>query len=231
MDIKSKSLADQIEKNVDEQTERINTEKRRVLRVGLALILFIFIYFSYLGHVIRKEVKPDEVAKIISANLTELVSNISKEYGENLLRIAPQYVKELFDTGFLHIMSIRPEGKSIVINWIEERFDATEALLDNLFDYAYAEHVQDLKHLIQNIDLPQGKQNFEEFLTNLISSSISPVAHQNDLEGMLQTLITIHEKINRLASGTDLSPEEKNERELMFSFREFWDRLSKNSEK
>jgi len=141
------------------------------------------------------------------------------------VRLAPQYSKEFLDTAITNVCALRKEAKDYLVNWFEEKFDAIESLLDSLFDYAYKENITDLKALIGNIELPQGKKNFEEFLTNVISAPLANAPVQSDLESLEQTILAFQQKVSKLASGTNLNDEESLERELMFALCEFWSRL------
>jgi len=69
-----------LEKNIDEQITKVNTEKRRIFLVGICVIFFVTLYFSYLAHVFRHEIKAEEIAKIVTVNIAEIVSATTKEF-------------------------------------------------------------------------------------------------------------------------------------------------------
>jgi hypothetical protein len=68
-----------------------------------------------------------------------------------------------------------------------------------------------MKTLIDQVETSQGKRNVEEYFVTLISAPLED----------------FDQKLSFLAVGTNLGPQDHLERSLLFSFREFWDRATK----
>lgn len=77
--------------------------------ISLVIAIAMISYFTSMTQVIRHEIKAEEVAKILTVHVADFVTSSTREYGDNLVRLAPQYVREFLDTTFLNVLHLRKD--------------------------------------------------------------------------------------------------------------------------
>ncbi len=218
-------VASRLEHDLDVQIAGLRREVRWLTILGLALVISLASYFSYVVGIIHREMRPRDLAKVTAAYTSEFLLTALKTYSDDLIRRAPGFASQALDYVLGQSMALVRDSRYLVIGWIEERLTDVEQLMVRITDRAYDEHLPDLKLLVANIKTPDGRKAFEEYFTTLLSSPLASESVRIDIESLDLTLQAMRTHLNRLVKGEGLTPEERAERDLLLSSRAFWERF------
>ncbi len=219
----TKKLAD-LELEIDGQIAKVRRERRLVLGVGLFLWLFIMMYFGYFARQIAAAMQPKILGGYITGEVSHFVMTLSEQYAKEAEKLAPDYATNIFASIEGNIPVARKEAQMFLLGWFEEQFTRVDGLLTRMMDDVITTHLAEIKPMVSKLDTPEGKKAFEDYVTSIIAAPLKSEQMKMDIENVNVTLDMLVNRLQRLANGTGLTAEEKNERELLLAFREYMTR-------
>jgi hypothetical protein len=214
-----------LETELDTQITKTRRERRMVILIGMCLWLFVILYFSYFANQLKNMVEPKVIGGYVTGQLCDFMHSISSDYAKTAERMAPVYTAEVSATIIANIPVVRREVQMFILGWFEDRFDDIDGVLCKLLDAVMQDHLEDLKPLIANCSNPEGRKALEAYLASIIAAPLEHPELKSDIENVNVTLNFMVGHLQRLASGTNLTAEDKRERELLIAFREFVNRM------
>lgn len=221
-------ISDRLEADLDRQICGLQREVRLLTLAGITLLVGLLCYFSFVVNIVQHEMRPKDLAKVSSAFISDFLVSTVREYGDNLIRLAPDYTGNILDSAVVQMMGLSKETRYLVVGWLAERMDHIERMLVQLLDHSYEQHIDDLKLLLTDITSPKGAKAFEEYFAQLLTGPLASETIKLDIESLDLTLQSLNERMAKLSRDEGLSPTDRTERDLLLACREYWERLQKH---
>ncbi|MBF0408977.1 MAG: hypothetical protein HQM10_16640 [Candidatus Riflebacteria bacterium] len=218
-----------IEKRIDAKIAKIRWNRNVTVLMSILFLVTFCGYFSLLSIEMSSLTQPEDVANIISVQVFDFLLNVIGKYGVQVVSLAPEVAESATKDFISRIPQFREEVQVNLVAYMEDLFSSLENVLDRFFEIIYRRHRNDIKVFLTTIQTPQGQKGFEDFLVNIISAPLSGEKAKLELASIEELLSILNLKLHRLVNEKTLIDEEKVEREVLFSVKEFFDRKSKEA--
>jgi len=219
-----KATAERIEKKIDAQIEKYNAAKRTTIIVYVVLMLVMVGYFSWLTGLVRDFSTPDSLADIAADGLERQLPVMRKQLVAAADQQASEYLNAAIDEGIRRIPEVRHEVEETVLREVRAKLVETNATLNEFVDYAYANHAEQIRPLIKELDAATTSEEIENILFELLKQ---PFDHQElriELETYGLALAALAERLHALRTATDLDEIHRMEKEIIAVLKEISER-------
>lgn len=163
-----------LEGRLDQQIAKAKSAQTTTIIIGIVLVLFMVIYFSWASTQLQNVLQPTDVASVASDQIVTSIQEYRPEVEKMAREEAPQMVNRLVDEVVLRQL---PEGRQFIEEFIEEEGDRniqamTEFILDQ-FNMVMDNHEDEVREMVEALQTEEGKQQFEEEMYNRIQEAMS----------------------------------------------------------
>lgn len=193
-------------------------EQRSWIAVGFAVVLVagVFIYLQFLKSTIDEFAEVDTVVELVASTAEPQINAELDSLGENLIAQTPAMITEVEKVVLESPPAIVAEGQRLLLQTFETQLRELEARADQLIQGMLSTALKQASD--QGLDL-----NSPDAVNALVDDAIALV--RKELKTKIDDLYveysdgahSVSEFIDRLASASDLSPIEKEQREVLIT--------------
>jgi hypothetical protein len=189
---------------------------KRARIFGVVLICLVGAYISVISITLVKFSQPQEAAQITSGMLIQHISNEGPALLGEVEREIPHLIRQLPDYIIEQLPTYRRDTELVLESELRGHCDLLSKQVGKQMDGLIDAHQADLKALLQNPNnreairniLPNLDQTITDFLAN---DADGKVLHEHITE-LAAGLTEVQKHMDRLANGTNLTPEEQKAR-------------------
>lgn len=210
---------DQSERQLREITK--STRRGNVITIVVAVILFAILggYFSYGYRAIASILEPDTLLDAAENWVEQQLPEVRKSLETEVNKSAPVWAESLSKQAQSSLPSIREKMEEYVLQQVDQAVEQSVSISEDSFRKFLREKRDVLEAGFK--DLASSPKLAEESLARLeneMNSSLGADMHQGARD-LYQTLNQMSDKLARLKSGVQLSPQEQLERNILMQFR------------
>ena len=185
---------------------------KRARITGLILICFVAAYMGVISTTLKKFLQPKEAAQVASGMLVQHIESAGPALAVQVEREIPLLIRHVPDYVIGQLPAYRQEAEKMVETEFQTHCAAFSKDLGTQLDKLIDEHKAEIKTLLESANdraalrktLPDLEQAITVFLTN-DSDGRAVSKHVTELAAALQE---IEKRMDRLATASNLSPEE-----------------------
>jgi len=194
---------------------------------GAVLFILILGYFTWIHSLISEVARPESVAANASELLKGQLPDVMASLQTELKEIAPKVVAEVRLQSVQAMPDIRKWMESEAVSKAEPYVVALEKEMGTVIQQGIVSDREAFDAFVKDPENPEAQKRFREVVHKSVKSYFDDPMVQADLKSYAEVLKAYDIKLKRLRDGSDLSPDEKLERDLILSVRE----LARRSEK
>jgi hypothetical protein len=202
---------------VQQQLHHARVAFKRTQLVGIILIALITASISYLTTKWRAELNPKAAAKTAVDQLSARVIEHADELSDQLKQKAPQYIAGLPDMVLRELPARREELEKHLTTEIHDYCRRASKTMDKHLDQFFLDHKADIVEALKAADNKDALRALGTDLQDQIVGFLSEKPEQGEsikekIDQALELLRRVEKTMDKLASGTDLTPQEKKAR-------------------
>lgn len=211
---------DNLSRKIDDQIASVNRSKTITIVVYLALCVLIFGYTTWMGGKVKEATDAKGLADFASNKVIEQIPAARKEIAGKVKEMAPKMVDDAINEIRAQIPQLRAKAKEYVIAQIEKPLMELDQELWGHVDIALADHGDEVRMMIMDLKDEDRLHMVEDSLYEILTTPLQEPQIQLDLESYAHTLQSIESRLKMLVEGTNLTPEQRIERDLLIAVSE-----------
>jgi hypothetical protein len=223
----SNAAFDRFEQRLDEAVASVNKTKTTTVVLYLLLAAIIGGYLTWAGIMVREMVNPANLSPIITTKINDSIPQARREIASRIKKEAPLLV----DQATARLLEQLPEGRKAIRETVEklaeEQIHKIERDLDALVSDALQRHGDELNAVAKDLQTDEGREAFENSLYAALTEPLNDPTISPNIKGYGLLLQQLADRLERLATATDLTEQERTERDFLIAIREVSQRTPK----
>lgn len=218
------AVADRLEKNLDEHIAKIERSQKVTIAIGVILALVMVGYFSYMKSQVTKMTNPDDLSGILIDMVDKQIPVLTKSATDELSKSAEANINEGINAGLALIPELRKDANIYVNSKVGEILTHADKLHDEAMDEVLAAKRDEIRIIVDEIDKHDDQEALNKAMYEMLSEPFNKPELKMDVEAYGMALDMLAQKLERLRTAKDLTPDEVIERDLMIALKEISDR-------
>jgi hypothetical protein len=223
----SNAAFDRFEQRLDEAVASVNKTKTTTVVLYVLLAAIIGGYLTWAGIMVREMVNPANLSPIITTKINDSIPQARREIASRIKKEAPLLV----DQATARLLEQLPEGRKAIRETVEklaeEQIHKIERDLDALVSDALQRHGDELNAVAKDLQTDEGREAFENSLYAALTEPLNDPTINPNIKGYGLLLQQLADRLERLATATDLTEQERTERDFLIAIREVSQRTPK----
>ncbi|MEM7781785.1 MAG: hypothetical protein AAF939_11020 [Planctomycetota bacterium] len=212
-------------KHIEERIELLNREisAKRIetnifsnisLVLGLIVVIALGVYFGYGYKALNDVTQPEMVVSYAKAQITDASVEVRKVATEEIKKSAPVWAQEASTQFINNIPGFSENLEATVEEYFNEQLAVSQAQAGEEFQKIIENHRNDFK---EAIDLMVEEGNSDEFVEKIlpIVEQSSEIDLKDNAMVVMGSLIELNDRLDKLSSGKDLNPLEKQQKHIL----------------
>jgi len=189
---------------------------KRAWIIGLVLVGLVGGYMTFIGVTLTKFFQPQEAAQIASGMVVEHIASDGPALAVQIERQIPLLIRQLPDYVIGQLPTYRQEAELVLTTELEGHWAGLSRDLGKQMGDMIADHQAELKTLLAHPNdravLRSVLPDLNETITGFLTADADGKVVQEYINDLASGLKEVEKKMDRLANGSSLTPEEKKAR-------------------
>ena len=189
---------------------------RRARIIGLVLIGLIGGYFTVISVTLVRFFQPKEAAQVASGMVLERLANDGPALAVAIERQIPLLIRQAPDYVIRQLPGYRQEAELVLETELQSHCDVLAKEVGQQMDDLIATHQADLKTLLEHPNdraaLRSVLPDLDQTITGFLTTDADGKVVQEHIADLAAGLKEVEKRMDRLANGTNLTPEEQKAR-------------------
>ncbi len=202
---------------VNDQLQKSRQSLKRTRTIGLIVILIVVAYTSYVTHGLLQYFEPASAAEMAKGIIAERVTQHAEDLSRQLRDGVPVWLEKLPDYALEQLPVARTEIETRIETALSDNAKLTASQVERYVDAFLENNKDNIKSILEDADNietvrhlgPELEKQMRNYLT---AHEAGQESLQSTFDHALADLDGVAARVERLATATDLSPEEKRAR-------------------
>jgi len=192
---------------------------RRTRLVGVGLILLMGAYFGVISTIMVNFFQPKAAAEVASGMLAQHVANDGPVLAARVEWAIPNLIHQVPDYLIGELPVYRKELQQSLETEYEAYCNSLNQGLGNQLDKLIDEHKAEIKTLLENASdrdtIRKALPDFDRVIGESLNHNFEGQALKDHIDEIATALKEVDKRMDRLANGSDLTPEEQKARQAL----------------
>ncbi len=200
---------------IEEQVKTLRTRFRRTQIITVVLVLGVLAYLSFITHTLKKEfLNPEPAAAMLNLQLSSVINENAPALTAELKLQIPALISSIPDRIIEQLPAVRVALEEQLENQLRQyALDTGDQLASHLDDFL-TENREAIHALVEAAENTEGLAHLGDLLEEELSAYLQTKGEDGQsikdrLDLVLADMGKIEERLQRLATAPDLTPEEK----------------------
>ena len=202
-----------------EELPKARQSLKRTRIVGIILILFVGAYFSVISTIMVRFFRPKEAAEVASGMLARQVAAKGPVLALHVEREIPPLIGQVPDYLIKEIPGFRQQLQVSLESECDAYCNSLSRDLGARMDTLIDEHKAEIGTLLKNASdreaIHQTLPDFDKMITEAMNNNAEGQAAKERIDQWAAALKEAENRMDRLANGSDLTPEEQKARHAL----------------
>lgn len=192
---------------------------KRTRIVGAILICCVGAYIGTISYIMVGFLQPQEAAQVASGMLSQRVASDGPAFAAQVEREIPLLIRQLPDYLIKEIPNYRKEFQKTLESECQNYCSAFSKDFGDQVDKLIDDHKAEIKTLLDNASdraaIRKVLPDFDRVVTDFMKSDVDGIALKKHIDDLAAALKEVEKRMDRLANGKDLTPEEQKTRRAL----------------
>jgi flagellar biosynthesis chaperone FliJ len=186
--------------------------------IGTGAVVLILGYMTFVTSTLASSLQPKSAAEIAKGVIAQKVDEQATTLAEDLKQRVPALIAQAPDYALQQMPQYREALEQRIETDLAQHMDGAAQQMDEHLNGFIKDHQSEIKQLLASADDKEAmgqlcEQMEKDFMTSLKETTVSGgESLQAKIDKSLGTLKTVQKRMTRLATATDLTPEERKTR-------------------
>ncbi len=192
---------------------------KRTRITGIILICCVGAYISAISYVMVGFLRPQQAAEVASGMLAQRAANDGPAFAARIEREIPAFIRQLPDYLIKEIPNYRKELQKTLETECQTYSTSFSKDLGDQMDKLIDDHKAEIKTLLENANdraaIRKVLPDFDRVVTEFTKNDVDGIALKKHIDDLAAALKEVEKRMDRLANGTNLTPEEQKARRAL----------------